>query len=304
MSNQIIDAKTRYPSEIMLFKELVQKKRLSHAYILEGTSLEDLTELSVIWASIILNQGQFDQKLYDRIIAGDVPDVYWIRPEKKVIKVNQVRDALTYLQLKSFYQNYKICLIQDAIQLTNSAANTLLKFLEHPPKNTMILLTAVYGEQLLPTIQSRCQMITCRPYALQDDDLSTFDFSKELQALLKYAHPRIDTILYTVKQNQWAQEGIVHIDAWLHLLLQERCLDALLYSQKELLERFKEKDQQQFFFDVLIYLYRYIMLNKIEKRPAELSVYQRRLLVLTDAYQKWKSHVTFPNLCDYIVLSW
>ncbi|MCD6290147.1 MAG: DNA polymerase III subunit delta', partial [Anaerolineae bacterium] len=51
-------------------------------------------------------------------------------------------------------------------QATPQAANALLKTLEEPPTHVMLLLTASQREALLPTVISRCQVITLRPLPL------------------------------------------------------------------------------------------------------------------------------------------
>lgn len=54
---------------------------------------------------------------------------------------------------------FKACVIENAQVLTVPAQNALLKTLEEPPKNTLLVLTAPTPESLLPTIVSRCQIL-------------------------------------------------------------------------------------------------------------------------------------------------
>jgi len=89
------------------------------------------------------------------------------RPEgKNAIGVDQIRSAAQFLQQTAMYGSLKILLIKDADAMTLAAANSLLKTLEEPAGNTLILLTTAEAWRLAPTIRSRCQRFPlppCRP---------------------------------------------------------------------------------------------------------------------------------------------
>jgi DNA polymerase-3 subunit delta' len=102
-----------------------------------------------------------------QIKRGIHPDVYYLKKEedKKNISIEQVREMQKLLQMASFLSSYKIALIEDAQDLSESAQNAILKILEEPSHKTiLILLTADYN-LLLPTIVSRCQVIKFFPIA-------------------------------------------------------------------------------------------------------------------------------------------
>jgi len=67
------------------------------------------------------------------------------------------------LSLKPAQGRYKIVLVDDADAFSPAAANCLLKTLEEPPENSLLILLAVSPELLLPTIRSRCQQVAFRP---------------------------------------------------------------------------------------------------------------------------------------------
>lgn len=75
------------------------------------------------------------------------------------ISIDQVREFEKYLFLKPYQANIKIALINEAEKLTLPAQNALLKTLEEPPGNSLILLAATKINALLPTVVSRCQII-------------------------------------------------------------------------------------------------------------------------------------------------
>jgi len=75
------------------------------------------------------------------------------------IGIDQIKDLRKKLFLKPYRAKTKVALINEAEKLTIQAQNTLLKTLEEPPENSLIVLTAPQKNSLLPTIISRCQII-------------------------------------------------------------------------------------------------------------------------------------------------
>jgi len=72
------------------------------------------------------------------------------------IKVEQVRELADFLYVGSHRGNLRIALVHPAEEMTESAANALLKGLEEPPAGAMFLLVSHRPARLLPTVRSRC----------------------------------------------------------------------------------------------------------------------------------------------------
>ncbi|MDL2238171.1 hypothetical protein LJC56_10175 [Christensenellaceae bacterium OttesenSCG-928-K19] len=83
-------------------------------------------------------------------------DLLFIETEAKTIKVDEVRSILPFVYNKSYEGGYKAVLIPEADRMTDQAQNALLKVLEEPPADTVLLLGAQDAKNLLPTIRSRC----------------------------------------------------------------------------------------------------------------------------------------------------
>jgi DNA polymerase-3 subunit delta' len=81
-----------------------------------------------------------------------------------IIPVQEGRNIIKNLSLKSFEATYKVMLIWLPELMNVSAANAILKILEEPPEKTVFLLVAQQIEQVLPTILSRTQLVSVRPY--------------------------------------------------------------------------------------------------------------------------------------------
>ena len=99
--------------------------------------------------------------------AGTHADYFHVHPEvdeksgkeSKSIKVDQVRGLAERLGLSSHRGGYKVALMNPAEAMNINAANSLLKTLEEPSDNTVLLLVCTHPAHLPPTIRSRCQQI-------------------------------------------------------------------------------------------------------------------------------------------------
>ncbi len=75
------------------------------------------------------------------------------------ISVKEAEEISKKLSLKSYEGGYKIMIIWMAEKMNNECANKILKLVEEPPKNTVLLLLTEQEEQLISTIRSRCQLL-------------------------------------------------------------------------------------------------------------------------------------------------
>jgi DNA polymerase III subunit delta' len=104
------------------------------------------------------------------IIDSNHADVRVVQPlaGKKEISIHQVREIERELRFRSFGGKRKIAIIDPAAAMNPSAQNALLKTLEEPPENSLILLITPNAGGLLPTLRSRCLRLSFAPLARQD----------------------------------------------------------------------------------------------------------------------------------------
>ncbi len=93
--------------------------------------------------------------------ANTHPDLLRLTPEEegKAIPIDAVRSASRFLVLKSQYGNQQVVIINPAEAMNRFAANSLLKTLEEPTPDTLLILITSQPSLLLPTIRSRCQQV-------------------------------------------------------------------------------------------------------------------------------------------------
>jgi len=93
------------------------------------------------------------------------PDIYWVsRPEdKQGIAIDQIRALVADLSLTSYEGGGKTAVLEPADLMNAAAANSLLKTLEEPQGDALLLLVVDRMGRLPATIVSRCQRIDFRP---------------------------------------------------------------------------------------------------------------------------------------------
>lgn len=95
-----------------------------------------------------------------KIVAENHPDVSVVRPEKRWIKIDEhIRPLIAEMALKPFEGRMRCVLIEPAESLTTESSNALLKTLEEPPPQTVIVLISHMPALLLPTVISRCTVL-------------------------------------------------------------------------------------------------------------------------------------------------
>lgn len=96
------------------------------------------------------------------------------------ITAEECNDIIRKLNLKSFESEYKI-LIMWMPELLGTEGNKLLKLIEEPPANTLIILVAENESLILPTIVSRCQLIKIPALATKDIEEALIKNKVELE---------------------------------------------------------------------------------------------------------------------------
>ena len=76
-----------------------------------------------------------------------------------VIKIDQVRAVADFVSLSTHRAGHRVLLLHPAESMQPAAANALLKTLEEPPANTLIVLVSDQPARILPTIRSRCRLL-------------------------------------------------------------------------------------------------------------------------------------------------
>jgi hypothetical protein len=152
-----------------LLNRLFSEKTLPSALILEGAKQQLLPLCQLLWSYWFCkhNKGCGECESCQLIAHGHHPDLHWIKPHQDghAIKVEQIRELLDFVHQTPQISSFQCVVIESADSMNDYAANALLKILEEPIPNFYFLLHAEHSSFLLPTIKSRCWLVS-----LQDED--------------------------------------------------------------------------------------------------------------------------------------
>jgi len=163
---------------VRILTTLLRRKTIPHALLFTGTEgIGKKTAASVFALACNCSEnphvGAFKTpgsqypcgncKSCRKIMSGNHPDIIEIKPSGQFIRIAQIRSLCETLAMKPYEAVFRIVIISDAQAMNAAAANALLKVLEEPPDNTIIILTAPQILDLLPTIVSRCRHLQFNP---------------------------------------------------------------------------------------------------------------------------------------------
>ena len=161
----------------------------AHAYLLHGPAGIGKRVLANQLAARLLCQQPLalaacgECKSCHLLAAGTHSDFYVLEPAEadKAIKVEQVRDLVDFVVQTPQLGGRKLVLLEPAEAMNPNAANALLKSLEEPAGNTVMLLISHQPSRLLPTVRSRCVQQACP----LPDETQSLDW-------MQVAHPELD----------------------------------------------------------------------------------------------------------------
>lgn len=137
----------------------------------------------------------------------EATDIYYLTADQGQIKLDGLKEVLQQLTLNSHSGQCKIVIIDPAEAMNTSATNAILKTLEEPRQDTYFFLVTYHAEFLLPTIQSRVQMLDVQvsheqaiAYLREQYQMNDVDISKAMTL----TRQRMDKIIQIkADKSQW-----------------------------------------------------------------------------------------------------
>ena len=176
-----------HDAQVAMLRRAIQRNRLAHAYLFVGSGGIGKRRFALEFAQCLMCSEIDDSELdacgecpaCRMCAAKSHPDVITVgrlsgKSELTVdvfigAKEQRGRAGLCYeLTLRPMAGGRRIAIIDDADLMNEESANALLKTLEEPPENSLLILLSENPDGLLPTIRSRCQVVRFSPLSRND----------------------------------------------------------------------------------------------------------------------------------------
>jgi len=227
-------------------KKSFNNSRISHAYLFSGLDALGKKEIALEFAQLINKQKK------------DSPDIIIIKPELS-IGISQIEDMQKRLFLKPFSASYKIAIIDNAERMTIHAQNCLLKTLEEPRGQTIIILISSRPETLLETIVSRVQSLKFYPLSKKEmkDFLKEKVSDSEFEKLMFISEGRPGRAIDFLKDSK--EIG----NLWKMFNDMENIIKSDMGSRFKYINDFLDKENSEEFLNIFLKYFRLILLSKV-----------------------------------------
>jgi len=227
-------------------KKSLNNSRMSHAYLFSGLDALGKKEIALEFAQLVNKQKK------------DSPDIMIIKPELS-IGISQIEDMQKRLFLKPFSAPYKIAIIDEAEKMTIHAQNCLLKTLEEPKGQAIIILISSRPETLLETIISRVQSLKFYPLSKKEmkDFLKEKVSGSELEKLMFISEGRPGRAVNFLKDSQKMD------DLWKMFNDIENIIKSDIGFRFKYINDFLDKENSEEFLNIFLKYFRLILLSKI-----------------------------------------
>ena len=156
------------------------ENKLSHAFLIETNNIEKcLNDIKKVIKVINCEEKYEDScekcNLCYQIQNETLPSFMIVRPDGTTIKKEQIIELKEKMYTKPIYSKYNTYIILNSEKLNTSSANTMLKFIEEPEENIVGFFITNNKENVIETIQSRCQII----HEYYDEENAILDAEKQ-----------------------------------------------------------------------------------------------------------------------------
>lgn len=279
----------------LLYRSL-KNNRLSHAYLFSGPKGAGKKKIAQHFAKAIFCVQQDGDscgvcKNCRLIEEGNHLDVHWVEPDKNIIRMDQIKELQKKFSYRAAESGHKVYIMESADKMNQEATNRLLKFLEEPPQGVVAILLTSHIHSILPTILSRCQILTF-PAPSPETIARQLEQEGQKPGLARVAAQianDIDEARMLCETESFAQVRNLVIQLIEDIM--DRGTYALVTIHDKLLKQEKSTDRIDLFLDLLLLWFRDLLLfslgqesqitNKDQMEPIQkqaLRISQRRLV--------------------------
>lgn len=206
----------RYETHWEFLKNSAMLGKLSHAYVFSGNDEAGQQRLALNLSQLLNCESGKEKSPCGRCAScmgmqkRTHPDAVWIAQTRE-IPISAIRSLRTHFSLSSWQSSFKVAVIEGAHLMNTEAQSALLKLLEEPGRNAILLLLTQYPDLLLDTIRSRAQEIRWYVFpAASKEGLKGTDELQRLKSSL--IQERFD---YAKKAAETPEDAIQILEEWM-----------------------------------------------------------------------------------------
>lgn len=148
-----------------ILRKTLQKKKIPNSLLFSGPEGVGKKDMALVMAKAMNCQQKKDDACEAcascrAINRRNFPDIMELSPIRDVIRIDQMRILKQTAYFRPMVAKKRVFIVEDAEKMTDEASNSLLKILEEPPHFSYIILITQNPYMIIPTIKSRCQVLT------------------------------------------------------------------------------------------------------------------------------------------------
>jgi len=302
------------------FTNAVKDNRLSHAYLLSGSSGMPLKEAAIYLAKTIVcdnpNPLACDNCITcARIDEGNYPDFMLFDGEESKIKKGDIEKIISNFDKSALEEKGVMIYVLHLVEtMTSIAVNSLLKFLEEPGKNIYAFLTTENETKILPTIISRTQVLRFKSINRQkviENAISAGIFEEDAQLLSTFYNDPESIKAHLEDENYLiAKEALVN---QINALAMSKD-DAIFTCQKFVISKIKNYETARMYLKLLAELFQDLLNlsvngditlkcydNILQELLSHLTHLEKSLTIIMTSISRLDLNLNIPLLLDHII---
>lgn len=246
------------PIATKTLEQAINKNKISHAYLFEKNNYSNCDDFIMSFVKDVfcvdfIENTKMCENICNQIDNNEYIELTILTPSGLQIKKEETLELQNKLKEKAIEGNKRICIIKEADKLNSSSSNTLLKFIEEPKDNIIIILIVENRYQLLKTILSRCQIIGFRSDLINENT----NFIEKINKIV-YGYNEILTL---EQKEEQVNNCLKFIEFY-----EKNGIDTILFMNKYFSNFFNNRQDVIYAFNIIKLIYLDALKNKTNSK--------------------------------------
>ncbi|RPH86762.1 MAG: DNA polymerase III subunit delta', partial [Deltaproteobacteria bacterium] len=163
-----------HSKQIDMLQKAMAQQRVGHSYVFSGLAAIGKKTLALAFTqalncenAVLQGDSCGECSSCRKMIHGNHPDIQMLETQAQFIRIDAIRNIQEQMTFKPLEGRRRVFLIDDADKMNEQAANALLKTLEEPSADNIIMLVTARPYWMPQTILSRCRHVRINPLAAE-----------------------------------------------------------------------------------------------------------------------------------------